>query len=277
MNYIDYRKQLGISWNNKDNIRAFTTKILNIFERLVSQSRGSYYDNVFLITVDEYLSFCNKCSIDFSNRYNGVYAYAVIDSLELTKKNFEEFLVRCVALINSFSNSDKAENFKRMVILALEESHIPVDVIKDDDGYFIFPKGAKELDDALVSETLLWVSEYPRTYKKYCEALRRYAAGDSENPSVIADDFRKVLETFFQEFFEQKKSLEHMIGTYGDYMKEKGVPAELSNEFEKLLKCYTSFNNSYAKHHDGTTEKVLEHIMYQTGSIIRFVISLGDE
>ena len=69
---------------------------------------------------------------------------------------------------------------------------------------------------------------------------------------------------------------ENYIRKYGEYLNEKGVPKEISNELEKLLKMYTNYNNNYAKHEDKAEINVLEYIMYQTGNIIRLVITLSN-
>ena len=67
-----------------------------------------------------------------------------------------------------------------------------------------------------------------------------------------------------------------LTGT-GKYLKEKGVPKELSSNFEITLQMYANYMNNYAKHHDKTERKFLEFIMYQTGNIIRFIISISQE
>ena len=141
----------------------------------------------------------------------------------------------------------------------------------------IFPKGAKELDDALVSNVLTWLEDYPLSHKAFVKALKEYSKEDEEKVSDVADLFRKALETFFQEFFKSSKSLENIKSEYGSYMKNKGVPTELRNNFETLLQSYTNFMNGYAKHHDKTSKDVLEYIMYQTGSLIRFIITLNND
>lgn len=128
----------------------------------------------------------------------------------------------------------------------------------------------------MVSKNLIWLKDYPQSLKKFSESLRRYSNKTNDNPSVIADDFRKALEIFFQEFFGKSKSLENMKKDYGDYLKIKGMPTELANDFVLLLNCYTTYNNNYAKHHDRTSEKALEYIMYQTGNIIRLIIQLNN-
>ncbi len=270
MNYIDYRKQLGISWNNDDNITAFRTVTINSLES-VSRQTGSYF-----ISENEYLSFCNNANVTYYQYGDGDFLVRIIRSLKDRNLLFEELLVRYVALINCFDTSNRRNEFKKWLVDALNTSYIPVEVFDDTDGCFIFPHGAKELDDPLVSELLVWVQQYPKTHKKYCESLRRYSRKEFENISDVADDFRKVLETFFQEFFNQNKSLENMKKDYGGFLKTKGVPSEMSNDFVTILNCYTNFMNDYAKHHDATSEKVLEYIMYQTGNIIRLLISLNN-
>ena len=82
---------------------------------------------------------------------------------------------------------------------------------------------------------------------------------------------------YLERLFKSSKSLENIKSEYGSYMKNKGVPTELRNNFETLLQSYTNFMNGYAKHHDKTSKDVLEYIMYQTGSLIRFIITLNND
>lgn len=164
-----------------------------------------------------------------------------------------------------------------MICKQLKESQIPFEVREDEDGYFIFPRGAKELDDALVSESLEWLKQYPKSRTAFIKALREYADQREQNASDIADKFRKALESFFQEFFGSEKSLENYKSEYGAYLKQHGVPSEISNNLESILQAYTNYINNYAKHHDKTNLNVLEYIMYQTGNIIRLLITLDKE
>ena len=157
---------------------------------------------------------------------------------------------------------------------SLDELNIQFEVFEDEDGVFIFPKGAKDLDDALVSEPLEWLNDYPVAHKALVKALKAYSSVTEDTASDVADLFRKALESFFQEFFISDKSLENLKSEYGTFLSDKGVPGEIKNNFEKLLELYTKYNNNYAKHHDKTSLNVLEYIMYQTGSLIRLLITL---
>jgi hypothetical protein len=199
--------------------------------------------------------------------------------LDKYKKEFAEFLFGCVTLINAYPDSQKKikKGLQTAICNALDDCSLAYDIFEDKDGVFIFPKGAEELDEALVSQPLFWLCDYPKTRTAFIKALKEYADAADENASDIADKFRKTLETFFREFFTGNKSLENYKSTYGSYLKEHGIPKEISNDFEGLLKSYTDFMNSYAKHRDATSDKVLEYIMYQTGNIMRLLITLKQE
>lgn len=71
--------------------------------------------------------------------------------------------------------------------------------------------------------------------------------------------------------------MENCKAEYGKYLKDNGVPSEVSNNLETLLQAYTNYMNNYAKHTDKAKINVLEYLMYQTGNIIRLVIMLNQE
>ena len=114
--------------------------------------------------------------------------------LQQKKDNFKDFLAALVMLANIYDPSArKGERILPRIKAALVDSHIPFDVIEDKDGVFIFPKGAKELDDKLVTEPLQWLTEYPKTRTAWIKALKAYADATDENASDCADLFRKAL------------------------------------------------------------------------------------
>ena len=167
-----------------------------------------------------------------------------------------------------------------------EECKIPVEIIEDSDGKFVFEKGAKELDDVLVSEPLEWLKAYPDARSEFISALKAYQDVTLENARDVSDKFRKALEQFFKEFFKSNKSLDNLISEYGAFLKEHGIPKEISNNFEKILGLYKDFMNDYSKHKTGekaSTEvaeinlKSLEYIMHQTGAIIRLLCTLKNK
>ena len=266
MKWVDYREKLGIGFNDEQKFVMLQNKI-TIFTSILNDYTSNEYQK-YACMVGEKIVGCN--ALDGLQKS---FSYA---------KNAKELISKYVAFHNTYSNNlvYSQKPITKIVVLEqiktfLKNLNIPFEIVQDKDGIFIFPKGAQELDRALISDTLQWLNNYPATQKAFTKALRGYSESKIDNASEVADNFRKALETFFQEFFKGNKTLENYKSEYGTYLKSKGIPAEISNNFETLLDSYTKFNNNYAKHHDKTTLNVLEYIMYQTGNIIRLLITLN--
>lgn len=274
MDFIDYREKLGIGFNNRELENMFFNRIFNVLDDLCDMSNQ--------ITRNEYFHFCRYTGYPMQHGITSGEGWGII--LRILHKNISsvrEFLPYYMFMVNCQEDAkDKSwtkEQLKNLVRSCLIESHIPCEVYEENGSYFIFPKGAEELDAALISEPLMWLQEYPNAHKAFVKALKAYSKATEEDASDVADLFRKALEAFFQEFFNSSKTLENMKSEYGTYMKVKGVPSEISNNLETLLQSYTSFMNGYAKHHDKTSKNMLEYVMYQTGNIIRLLITLDRE
>lgn len=271
MKWADYREKLGIGFNDEQKYFKLKNKINIIIEILCDKCSFKELD---------YFSYCLMVGEPFIKYTRNNYFDRITNSLFETN-NTKELVSKYIALCNTYSNNNgwadkeyKKEFLINFIKTSLNELNIPFDLIEDEDGIFIFPKGVQELDEALVNQPLDWLKDYPLTQKAFITALKEYSNCTPEKASYEADNFRKALETFFQEFFKGGKTLENYKSEYGTYLKDNGVPAEISRNLQTLLEAYTNFNNNYAKHHDKTSLNVLEYIMYQTGNIIRLLITL---
>lgn len=268
MKYVDYREKLGLGFNDADKTKMLFNKIIEFLKK--ANDDYSLQQALFGNADIEYLFLQmvgeNTYYNDYQDIMNSFYKETSIAGI----------VSKFIVLVNLCT--PKGTKFLIDLLKQyLESLNIAYELIKDEDGYFIFPKGAKELDNALVSAPLEWLSSYPNSRKEWISALKDYANLTDDNASDVADKFRKALERFFQEFFGKTKSLENLKSEYGAYLKAQGVPSEISNNFEALQKSYTDFMNNYAKHHNKTSRNVLEYIMYQTGNIIRLLITLKQE
>ena len=216
--------------------------------------------------------------------YVGARNYDTYYSFERVRDNITEKsdVASLISHTIAFSNSAKLIGLNAIgdyildcLIGFLNELKLNYELLEDDDGCFIIPKGAYELDEKNINIPFEWLKAYPSARTAMENALKAYS--NMDNPSQVADLFRKTLETFAQEFFDKNASLENLKSVFGQFFKSKGVPQELSSNLETTLQMYTNYMNNYAKHHDKTERKYLEFIMYQTGNIIRFVISLTDQ
>lgn len=272
MKTIDYRKKLGISFSDKEITEQFKTRILNL---LLDFDETKEKWNLFVDVKTVTRKFSDEIgTVLYSNYRDLQVVYSLICSQNDITTCVFYFITFLNVLKKNYPSHTIVEQLQIRFLQSLDSLNIKYEKELDDDGIFIFPKGAEELDDALVSEPLDWMKDYPSAHGAFIKALKAYAECTENNASDVSDLFRKALESFFQEFFNSEKSLENMISDYGSYLKNKGIPKEISNNFEKLLNQYTDFMNNYAKHHDKTSVNVLEYIMYQTGNIIRLLITL---
>ena len=274
MNWVDYREKLGIGFNDDEKFKMLKNKtsvFLNLFGSKYSEENYKKY----AIMVGERL-------LNFSNYP----IYGLEESLINKTTSTVDFLSKYIAFYNTYNEevgysygySDRPipkEVVLNFIKISLNELRIQYEIVEDADGVFIFPKGIEDFDMALVSEPLRWLSKYPVAEKAWSKALREYGDSNVQNASDVADMFRKALETFFQEFFGGSKSLENYKAEYGDYLKQNGIPKEIASNIEALLQGYTKYMNNYAKHRDATSDKVLEYLMYQTGNIMRLLITLA--
>ena len=275
MKWVDYREKLGIGFNDEEKLNAFKNNINALFDGLrdylmYQRFRAALNFKPYFVMVGETPAHLRYDDID-----------AVIYSLQI-ERTLVGVISKYIALINSLNNNYQdsyGEMIKQSVLSYLDNLNIQYSIYADDDGIFIFPKGVPEFDDAIVSAPLDWLKDYPNAKKEWSKALRAYSEVNPDTARDVADLFRKTLETFFQEFFNtgDGRTLENSKTDYGKYLKNKGVPAEVSNNLEALLQLYTNYMNKYAKHGPKAKINVLEYLMYQTGNIIRLVITLQQE
>ena len=274
MKWIDYREKLGIGFNDKQKFDMLRNKLFLQLPTLKSVYSDQSYTQ-YLLMVGESVY-----------RFDGYSINGVISSFQRAT-SIGELISKYIAFYNTFEESPEYRNSrgerrnsygKDFALAFMENSlgelNIPYELFEDEDGIYVFPKGVPELDGPLVSEIYDWLKKYPAAEKSWDKALRAYAEVTANSASDVADLFRKALETFFKEFFRNEKSLENNKVEYGRYLKEQGIPSELSNNLESILQGYTNFMNNYAKHNDKTSVNILEYLMYQTGNTIRLLISL---
>lgn len=270
MDYIDYREKLGIGFNDLDKQDLFKSRIQVFLQAHADISFSEEQETGFCYNIGVKSKLVNKSLVDvFENPdLKGLQrAWLYLKS----EDDFCIFLSNIVTLGNTYFGLKKNKKLiQDSIKKALKDSHIPFEIIEDDDGIFFFPKGAKELDTALVADPLEWLKDYPNAHKTFCTALKQYS--DGEYIRDTADNFRKALEEFLKEFLENTKNLSNNISEAFKYLGENNAEPELAGMMKSLLNAYDTLNNKIAKHNDKVDEKYLEFLMYQTGIFIRMMI-----
>lgn len=272
MDWLDYRDALGIGFSDYDKVEFFMTKMFNFIDDDSDNTRCQ-------INEDEYFRFCNTTGSKYLQTYPGDGYSKILKILNANSHSLHSFLAYYTAFVNCQEDNQykhlKRENYKNILCNMLYESHIPYDLKEDEDGYFVFLKGAGELDDALVSQPLEWLKDYPKAYETYCIALRQYADGIYIRD--IADNLRKALEDFLREFLENEKDLNSNKKVAEQYLKDANANPQLVNMFGSLLTHYYLLNNDIAKHNNKVDKTYLEFLLYQTGVFIRMLIVVKKE
>lgn len=276
MKWADYREKLGLSFNDSDKYVYLKNRILNFIDIL-------YHDSILEVSEKCYRLYAISIG-EYDFHYTGAALLQIRKSFSIAE-NTRELIAKYIAFYNAYTtcNSSYYRNCSNELLTflktSLESANISYEIFKDEDGVFLLPKGAKELDDALVSTPLEWLNSYPKSRVAFSKALKEYSEAKPINASDIADKFRKALEAFFQEFFGGGRSLEKYVSdhTYEQYLNQCGIPTELRDELKNTVVAYSKFINNNAKHHDKTQVNILEYLMYQTGNIIRLLITLKQE
>lgn len=268
MNWLDYREQLGIGFSDENKFNMLKNRILTFVEHLDNRDYG-------------YISYLryNTIVCERTNNISDV-PFLLQESFESTS-NLADLVYKYIAFYNMYlpGDSQYSDEFKESILRFLEQGllflKIQYKLVKDEDGIFIFPKGAKELDDALVSQPLEWLKDYPNAYKTYCTALRQYSEGVYIRD--VADNLRKSLEDFLREFLNNEKDLNSNKKLVEAYLKKANANPQLVNMFGSLLTHYYLLNNDIAKHNDKVDKTYLEFLLYQTGIFIRMLIVVKQE
>lgn len=265
MNLIDYREKLGIAFCDKEKVELFLAKAYMAFSETVSLERE--------ITATLYNNYCFNAGIKAPVEYYSEYTdgYKAFQHLMQATEDFKKFLYYYTVFLNSAKkdSSERNEWIKAFKYWA-SESGLLFEFYEDGDNVFIFPQGAKELDDALVSEPLEWLSEYPQAHKTYCIALKQYSDGIYIRD--VADNLRKAFEEFLREFLVNNNDLNKNKKEIENYLKSQNADPQLITMLVSLISHYYLLNNEVAKHNDKVDEKYLEYLLYQTGVFIRMLL-----
>ena len=274
MDWIDYREKLGIGFDDKEKSRLFYSRMSNDLDVLLDG-----YDAG--VTATEYRDFCMDTGTRLNLKITGLYQERerFRDCVRIIREHetvFTVYLAYFVWFMNSLSDSNERcwnrQAFKKMLLYHLKEAHIQFDLLEDGNKVFVFPKGAAELDNALVSEPLEWLKDYPLAHKTFVIALKQYSDGIYIRD--VADNLRKALEAFLQEFLGNEKNLETNKNEICRYLGEQGVDPGIIGLFQPLINAYKNINDKIAKHNDAVDAKLLEFLLYQTGVLIRMVLSV---
>lgn len=270
MKNVDYRKKLGLGFNDESKIKMLKTRIFNLLTEFdetkedweleidIKKITRNFSDEIGILIPSEYKNLQIIYYTICSQKDISSCVYFFVTFLNTLKHEYNDYVI--------------IETLETRFLSALDNMKLSYDKSVDSGGIFIFPKGAEELDSALVSEPLEWLKDYPQTKKTYVIALKQYSDGIYIRD--VADNLRKTLEAFFQEFLGNKKNLANNINEVFKFLGAHNAEPELAGSIKDLLSKYDSLNNKIAKHNDKVDARYLEFLLYQTGIFIRMLITV---
>jgi len=184
-----------------------------------------------------------------------------------TSGSIDEF----IAKLNVFLDSEYFNKNNRLQVFleeALERWALPYIMCVG----VIIRKGVPEFDSALVIDVVCWLEKFPNAHNQYKIALQQYSNNSSHRD--VADNLRKSLEAFLQEYLDNSANLKNNISRIGEFLKKYEINTHIRNMLISLMNSYMLLNNETAKHNDLTDKRTIEFLLYQTGIFMRFLIEL---
>jgi len=200
----------------------------------------------------------------------------IISRLESASSDRELYLYLQCYIAALKKNTSSREYFRIVIIIAdeLKRNNLSARLITNNDGAVFYPSGAEELDETLVEDILKWLSDIPTAQQAFIAALKMYS---TSSISKCLDELRKSFEFTLRAIFKNKKSLENQSNEIRNLFSEKGVDPQIRNIFTKIYNFYIIYQNENVKHGEGAKYYDIEFILYQTGSMIRFLLRLTME
>lgn len=270
----------------KENARRFKNSLCKILEKEIGEiSLTNIFRNEFIkytgIEQNDFGTINKYTKIDIGQRdwKDSSGSNYIKFSDTCIGKAFQEDLPNVIEYIqvlflinkNIIPNKTKEDLYKEINEI-MNLFCININIVKYNDKYLLYPRGAKELDEELVNNVLIWLEQYAPSRKKFISALEKYQ--NKANVRNILDDLRLSLELLVQEIANNKKTLENNKSEIGKILKEKGINIEISNMYIKLFDYYTAYQNNNVKHAEKCSYIEIEFIIYLTGSFMRLLVSI---
>lgn len=149
---------------------------------------------------------------------------------------------------------------------AIDESALDLGITFKD-GHF-YPAGARELDQALIIETLDWLKEFRLAQKTYKEALRDYLRKDY---SEAVTKCYSALESLSKEHLNTDRGLDSLSP-------ELLSSLSLSSQWKGVLAHFCIYAHEFGSRHGKREQKhknpsvlEVEAYIYQTGLLMRLI------
>ena len=280
-----FNKRFNITYDEKENNKRFKNSLCTILSKEIGNiTLKIEFRNEFIkytgIEHKDFGTVDSNTEIDVGQK----------DWLDMSGKNYIKFnntcigkafqediinVIRYIQIIFLMENNIIPSLVKSKLCKEINEIadiyNININIVKSGKNeYLVYPKGAKELDDALVNDILIWMDKFPKAKVNYYNALEKYS--QNGNLRNILDDLRLSLELLIQGILENKKSIENNKNEICKYLKDNNINKEITNMFYTILDYYMKYKDNNVKHDENCYEQEAEYIIYITGTFMRLLL-----
>ena len=264
----EYYKRWNFELDINDRWNDFKNRVLNSYMEIFKNMKFDYR-NEFKLYMGIYIKPDIISNIDFFSDNDPVYNYFA------SSTDVKKFVLGIEVIFKLKTITiTKKEKFLNEIKDIIVITGVPLEIKNVEQDIFFYPFGAKLLDEKLINDNLNWLSQYPKTYEAYKNALLNYDKNGEERN--VVDNLRLALELLLKEVLKNRKSLENQKNEIGNYFKLNNVNVEIANMFNTILSYYTNYQNDKAKHNNSVSSKEVEYILYLTGTFIRFVLTVNN-
>lgn len=284
----DKRKSFYKRWNfiePHEERNQLKIRCLSVIAKILNKaSRPSNFE-IKLFNEENFLDdYCYEMSmiLGIENRTNTFNNFELKDLykylLKLNLENEDEYY-QFLWYLERTLNYDFGNNIDKIVLInkiveAINLSNANIKILVKENNYELYPIHIEFLDIPLLIDNLMWLDKYKKTKEHFSNALK--IPRKKQNYRNIIDELRFSLESFFQQLFSNKKTLEKQKSNIGEYLKNNNISVNISNMYIKLFDLYTVYNNDNAKHGDNVINYEIDYLTYLTGSFIRLILQIEE-
>ncbi|MBU4217172.1 hypothetical protein L6270_05075 [Candidatus Parcubacteria bacterium] len=277
----DFNSRFGISDDNLEELKnQFVNRVNSHLFSWLESDDGFYWHSDFVLWIS--LKSGKAWNEKFHQNHEGQY---VDMSLKIVAGNdFIKTLLLveyCHEFIDTgrlremdrryiFDNSRvvNTRNFNRRIEDVFLNSSSEIGIFWKDGNFY--RAGAKELDDALILDNLLWLDKYPAIKIQYNVALNHFkdSLGNLASRKDAITNAYSSIEGLTRLILKNNKTFEK---NSNDLVDEIG----LSKEYKQIIYNYKQIAHEYSSRHSGSnfSNKEAEAFMYLTGLLMRLILS----
>ena len=137
------------------------------------------------------------------------------------------------------------------------------------------PNDSAELNENMLHGLNL-LKNYPEVREHGLKCISKCQTLNNDNINDFLDNLRKLLELFFQKFFNNDCTLDNNNKLLKQYLQNNNVSTIFATFNHTIIDLYNQYNNDNVKHHLKGDILAAKYIMYETFNIICFILDISN-